>query len=178
MAWRPKIPNIPIGRVVTLTDVEVAIVRGIAKKRYNACRAKGIKNSKVGEQSNEQTDAEGFGAELAFCKLHNIYPDLEIKPRVTEDDDGDARLPIEGGLVDVKSTTYTTGRLITAHWKKPDTVDLYALMVGTLPTYTFKGFIRARDLLIPEKLGSLTGGKATAYIAEQGELSDLKGILA
>ena len=168
--------NVEIGTEVTLNGSERSIAKGIATARYNACRDQNIKNSKIGDQSNEQTDLEGFGAELAFCKLHNIYPDLLIKPRHTEDDDGDCSLHIVNGLVDVKATKYETGRLIAPKWKNQDTVDLYALMTGTFPTYTFKGFMTSKEFIRDGRIGDIGRGNIT-YIATQDELVELKDLI-
>jgi hypothetical protein len=47
-------------------------------------------------------------------------------------------------------------------------VPLFALMVGTFPSYTSKGFMEADELLKEERLGTL--GYGPTYIAEQKEL--------
>jgi hypothetical protein len=91
-------------------------------------------------------------------------PDLSIAPRSA--DDGDCKLK-DGRGVDVKSTKYKSGRLICVPWKK-GSAPLFALMVGTLPRYTFKGFMPADNLLRAERLGSL--GHGPTYIADQAEL--------
>ena len=155
-----------VGEVVNLSETEQAICKGIAKLRFQNNRKEGVFNKKVGKQSNEATDLEGFAAEFAFCKLFNLYPDFTIEPRRTEDDCGDAVLPC-GNTVDVKATKYPTGRLLAVPWKG-DNIDLYALMVGEFPSYTFKGFMPREELHKPERLGSL--GYGETYIAQQHEL--------
>jgi|TARA_R110002110_G_scaffold248495_3_gene464662 hypothetical protein len=164
--------NIKIDTEITLNDVEQALAKGIAKRRYNRCRQEGISNSKIGNQSNELTDLEGFAAELAFCKLHNVYPDLLIQPRSSSDDNGDCLLHIENGRVDVKATKYQSGRLIAPLWKSKDSADIYALMIGTFPTYTFKGFIKSSDFLIDVKIGKIKNNRT--YMADQSDLVDLE----
>jgi hypothetical protein len=151
---------------VTLNAQEQAICRSLAKKRYATNRKEGTRNGKRGPQSNEQTDLEGIGAEFGFAKLFNLYPDFSIQPRTTENDEGDSRLH-DGRGVDVKATRYKTGKLIAVPWKKGN-APLFALMIGTFPKYTFKGFMPADDLLRAERLGSL--GHGPTYIADQGEL--------
>jgi hypothetical protein len=152
--------------VVELNAQEQAICRALAKKRYANNRKAGTRNAKRGPQSNEQTDLEGIGAEFAFCKLLNLFPDFSIEPRSADEDEGDCKLR-DGRAVDVKATKYATGKLIAVPWKK-NGAELFALMTGTFPKYTFRGFMPADELLRAERLGSL--GYGSTYIADQGEL--------
>ena len=163
------IKNKMIGTEVQLNQVEQNICKAIAKLRYNKNRANNIKDKKIGKQSNHFTDLEGFSAEFAFCKLHNLFPDFSIEPRSSSEDEGDACLS-NGQTVDVKTTKYSTGRLLAASWKKAS-VDLYALMTGEFPNYIFRGFMQSSELLKTERLGDL--GHGEGYLAEQSELSEL-----
>ena len=151
---------------VSLNAQEQAIFRFLARSRYKNNRSAGTRNAKRGPQSDEQTDLEGIGAEFAFTKLFNLYPDFSIEPRTAENDTGDCMLR-DGRSVDVKATQYRTGKLIAVPWKKAG-VDLFALMTGTFPVYTFRGFMQADELLRQERLGSL--GYGPTYIAGQAEL--------
>lgn len=151
---------------VTLNPPEQAICLALAKQRHAANRAAGIRNAKRGRQSDEETDLEGIGAEVAFCKLFNVYPDLSIEPRKADQDEGDCKLK-DGRGVDVKATQYKTGKLIAVPWKKHN-APLFALMIGKFPKYAFKGFMPSEDLLREERIGSL--GYGPTYIAQQEEL--------
>lgn len=159
-----------IGTAITLTDVEQNICKTIAEARYRSNRAAGVADLKRGDQSNIATDTEGFAAELAFCKLFNLYPDFTISPRGAANDVGDATLRC-GLSVDVKATVYKSGHLITPPWKDESALDLYALMVGKLPTYTFKGFMRRDVLQQEDRLGDL--GYGPTYKASQEDLCEL-----
>ena len=160
---------------IELNSVEQALAEGIAKRRYNKCRKDGIKNCKIGDQSNHFTDLEGFAAELAFCKLHNIYPDLLIQPRSSIDDNGDCLLHIEHGRVDVKTTKYQNGRLLAPLWKSKNSADIYALMVGEFPKYKFVGFIKSSDFLIDSNIGEIKGRRT--YMISQDKLVSLINII-
>jgi hypothetical protein len=151
---------------VALNPQEQTVCRALAKKRHANNRKAGTPNAKRGPQSNEQTDLEGIGAEFAFAKLFNLYPDLSIEPRTADTDTGDCTLR-DGRAVDVKATQYKTGKLIAVPWKKSG-VQLYALMTGVFPTYTFRGFMEATELLREERLGTL--GYGPTHIAHQEEL--------
>ncbi|MHA2279902.1 MAG: hypothetical protein ACXAC5_03370 [Promethearchaeota archaeon] len=105
---------------VTLTEDEQKVVKYIAKRRYTKDRANGVIDQKVGNQSNEQTDIDGFGAEFAFCKLVNIMPDFTTEPR----NGGIDCTLASGKTVDVKQTSHPRGNLIAykkkAHTSKAD----------------------------------------------------------
>ena len=62
---------------ISLSENEQRLAEWVWKKRTANARRKNLPDTKVGDQSFEETDLEGFAAELAFCKLMNIYPDLE-----------------------------------------------------------------------------------------------------
>ena len=51
---------------ISLSENEQRLAIHIGQKRYANARLKNIKDSKIGDQSNEETDLEGFAAELAF----------------------------------------------------------------------------------------------------------------
>lgn len=160
-----------LNTVVELSESEQAICRYIAKRRFENNRSGGIQDQKIGAQSNANVDLNGFAGEFAFCKLHNILPDFSINVRRTNANDYDAIL--ENKKIDVKTTEYPTGKLVAVEWKN-DNVDLYALMTGEFPKYTFRGFMRREELRRPERLGTL--GRGPTYIARQEELKPLNEV--
>lgn len=155
---------------VTLSPLEVDLCRHLATSRTASNRANGVTNSRVGSQTNADTDLEGIGGEFAFCKLFNLFPDLSIHPRSAQagEDFFDARI---GDIcIDVKTTRYSSGKLLAAPWKSAaNPPHYYALMTGTCPTYTFRGVMTSEELLRQERLGSL--GHGETYIAHQHELT-------
>ena len=158
-----------IGDTSELNKPEKLIAKYVAKSRFESNRSAGITNSKIGGQSNEETDLEGIGAEMAFCKLFNVYPDLTIGPRSAKCNQDFFDCTVNGYTIDVKATKYPSGRLLAAPWKgEGNPPKCYALMVGKFPTYVFKGFMFSKDLLVPARLGNL--GHGPTYIASQDEL--------
>jgi hypothetical protein len=159
--------NPKIGELVYLSVPERRLAEFLAKSRYEGARKKGIKDQKIGPQSTEVTDLEGVAAEIAFCKLFNVYPDLQLDSRPPFD------ALVDGVRIDVKTTHYVTGKLLAAAWKKDKKlpIDAFALMVGKFPgPYEFKGFMQARDLMVPERMVDLGWGKG--YAAMQHDLSE------
>jgi hypothetical protein len=161
-----------IGKTVELNEVEQRLTKHIAKQRYLNNRDNNVTNARIGDQTDIETDRNGFGAEMAFCKLFNVFPDLSIFTRTASEDNGDAILHIQK-TVDVKTTKYPNGKLLAVTWKEHN-VDLYALMIGEFPKYTFRGFMDTHELLKPSRIGSL--GYGETYIASQDELKELSEI--
>jgi len=176
MSFRDNKMN-KIGTTITLDQVEQRLCCHVAKVRFTENRRNGVENSlnkhlSWTQEATVQIDLDGYGGELAFCRLFNIYPDFTVHLRSTGEDKGDAKLPC-GLAVDVKSTKYKNGNLITGIWKD-DNTDLYALMVGEFPTYTFMGFMRKEDLRREGRVGDL--GYGPTYIAPQEDLTELEEV--
>jgi len=163
-----------IGSEVTLTDMDLRICRLVADAREDCGdRAYGGTNTSrvVVRPGSNANHMEGFAGELAFCRLFNLCPDLEIRARSAKlgEDFGDCVLH-DGRLVDVKTTMLPENKLILPHWTKP-TVDLYALMTGPLPTLTFRGFIAAGELAHESRITDL--GHGATFVAKQQELYEV-----
>jgi len=171
--------NVAIGTISTLEYAEAKVVEGIGRQRYLANRKAGVHNAKVVDGGDIKNDVDGLGAEYAFCKLFNVMPDLTIGIRSAKngEDGGDAILH-NGLSVDVKSTSYETGRLISVPWKSTNShVDLYCLMTGECPTYTFRGFYRREDLFLENNKLELRKGNIS-YGVKQDKLKTLEEISA
>lgn len=143
--------------MITLSEGEQRIARFLARERYTRAREQGIENRRIGPQSDEQTDLEGIGAELAYCKLKNLWPDLSYGHRPDEDCVGH-----DGERIDVKATRWPNGRLIVAQWKRGKRPDKYALMIGEFPTYRFAGEMEAEHVFMDGNLADLGHGEVYA----------------
>ena len=152
---------------VVLNEAEQRLSKYVAKRRYEVNRNNGTVDAKKGNQSNEFVDLEGIAGEIAFCKISNLYPDLEVKVTTQATDKGDCIY--KGQKVDVKTTSYNNGRLICALWKNNE-VDVYALMVGTFPSYEFRGFAMASELKRKENIINL--GRGDLYALNQDKLTN------
>lgn len=149
---------------IVLNDAEQRLAIYLAKARYQANRNKGVVDAKIGDQGNWETDLEGVAAEIAFCKHHNVYPDLQTESH----EYADCYSPTIGS-VDVKSTRYKSGRLIATRKKNElKHPDIYVLMIGEFPEYYFAGYASADELLRDENLIDL--GYGETYGLEQERL--------
>ena len=152
---------------ITLNEAEVRLARYVGKRRGEVNRAAGVSDQRIDDTLDLDTDA--FGAELALARLLNVYPDLTLSPRQGGED------LVWGGLtVDVKQTKYPDGHLLATPWKDAKASRLYALVTGTLPTYTFRGFACADDLFAAQRIKDFGRGKG--YAMPQAELITHKDI--
>lgn len=150
---------------ITLSPEDQRLVVRTAAARYQANRAGLVKDRSICGSIN--IDLNGFGGEVAFCRLYEIEPDFDISPRSSAwgTDSGDCIL--NGKRIDVKTTEWQNGRLLATRWKRPD-VDYFVLMVGKFPSYECRGFMATGDLLHPSRLIDL--GRGLTYAAPQSGL--------
>jgi hypothetical protein len=114
-----------------------------------------------------QLNLDGFGAELAFCRLvGSRFNDRAIK------EENHFNLPdfiLPNGITgDVKQTRYPNGRLLVRPGKEKKKVDIYILMVGQLPIFEFKGWIAYGDIIKKETMKDL--GKGSGFCRDQKDL--------
>ncbi len=149
---------------ITLSQVEIQYVKFVAEMRISYDReCEKIGNWKSGNKTREKL-LNPIGAELAFCKAFNLYPDFSRRFKWY-----DATLP-DGRTVDVKHTDQDRGHLIAAlNSSKKRLVDLYVLMVGEFPTYEFRGVIPAEVFIRKENVKDL--GHGPCYAVDQSRLS-------
>lgn len=125
------------GNEVTLTESECKIAKYLAVARETENRKTGaIGTPYVKDQRT--IDENAFGAELAFCKLFNVYPDMTITPRVG----GEDCIDVFGEKIDVKNTDKEWPQYFVKKTKSttPNAkVDYFAWMIGTLPNFKYIG---------------------------------------
>lgn len=156
-----------MSREVTLTKMEQAICKYIVSERKRNNSDAGVKEKKVSDQSSDDIEIDGYGGEIAFCRLFNLFPDFTTHPRGQDNDFGDC-ISKTGKRIDVKTTKYETGKLICALWKN-NNVDVYVLMTGTFPNYTYRGYATAENLKRQENIKNL--GRGELYVMDQNNLS-------
>jgi len=156
------------GAIITLSDEEVRIAAWIGRCRNAVAKANGLRDQHRGPRSGDDVvHIDGFGAELAFCKLCNVYPDLSPQPK-----SGGADCLVVGSYVDVKSTRHASGNLlVVARPGKETGIQLYALMIVDWPQFRFAGVIPAADMI---KQPVVDLGYGPAYAAPQTKLADFR----
>lgn len=164
------IDMLKIGSKIELNEKDQEACQRLGLARYSNNRKAGIRDGKIGKQTNNFVEVQGLGGEFALCRLLDVVPDITIHTRSgASNDEGDLTLP-NGLKVDVKTTAYKNGRLLAARWTVPH-VDFYALMIGNFPRFTYMGSMTSRELLKDHRIGNL--GYGETYMCDQGELMEL-----
>ena len=156
---------------ITLNENEQKLAEYLAKKRWDFNRDKGTPHLYSGPRPTEQTDVEGMGGELAYCKLMNIYPDLDTSPTDMPVYDCISRF---GERIDVKTAKQRTGKslhLIAPLAKAKRPPDKYVLVVGEMPVYSIVGEVWAEDLLNEGNLHDF--GYGDCYALDQSQLNPI-----
>jgi len=153
---------------IILNENEQRLAKFLATARSVTSRENNVKDMRVGNDSSEAIDLEGMAAEIAYCKLMNIYVDMDTNPPEMPAFDCVSRL---GVRVDVKSTKYRNGHLIATLKKVKNPADKYVLVVGEFPSYSVVGEVWAEDLLHEGNLKNF--GYGNCYAVTQSELNPI-----
>jgi hypothetical protein len=153
----------------TLNTTELRLVEFVSNCRYLNNRNAGVTDGLYAKASPMVMERRGFGAEVAFAKLMNAYPDLTTEPRF-----GGYDCVLSSGVrVDVKAVTKRTDRLIVPLKKNRDfdAVDVYALMLcetwnqtekDIQIDYTFMGWCLYHEILDRACITDFPTGQAYA----------------
>lgn len=150
--------------LITLTPLDLSEVWRISHLRVDYCRQvkAGYTPYLVGDRLSFEVNS--FGAEVAFCRLVGAAPDLDPTHFMSYD------AIVRGKRIDVKWTSRMDGRLqakALKEWQSPP--DYFCLMIGRLPVYFLAGYMRADELLRPERLDNRRQ-RTPVYTAGQDEL--------
>jgi hypothetical protein len=158
---------------VYLNEREQRLACDVGRARNESNLTQGVTDARIAtDRSSLRINIEGMGGELAFCKIHNCYPDLEIRLQA-----GTVDCSPFGVMVDVKTTTCPYGKLLVAVTKKDVlAVDVYALMLADqvspdtgVPTrYRFAGTAHRSRIIQPERIRD--HGHGPTYTLEQDQL--------
>lgn len=147
---------------IILTAEEQSLARFIAKKRTDANKQAKTHHN-WGEVDPYEIDLIGFGAELAFASVANVYPDLTTEVRKGTPDFIFGR----GYKGDVKWTGMVNPHLLVKKEKKAvDPADLYVLMIGDYPIYELIGFALGEQVFNSRITNYGFGDNYTVYIEE------------
>ena len=126
-----------------LNECEEWSARWYGERINEDAKANGLHECKVAEgRSGVTIQVEGIGAEWAFAKIHNIFPNTNMEgPNHV-----DFTMP-SGMTVDVKSTDHPRGNLLVPHrFNLDNSADAFALMRGTIKDgFEYVGWVSAID---------------------------------
>ena len=155
---------------ITLNEAEQRLTEYVAKKRtayHQHDESVAIKQIEHWDRTLEENDREGFGGEIAYCKLVNLYPDLDTNLSTPDYD----CISYNGEKIDVKTTKYRNGHLIVPVNKITHPADKYVLVTGEFPVYNIVGQCGAERLFMEENIRDF--GKGPGYTLCQNKLEDV-----
>ena len=94
------LPQEVTGEEITLNDGEQVTARMVANMRTGLNRIKGVRDAKKSPRDAYDIELDGIGGEMAFAKMRNLCPDLNVLPRKG----GHDFTTHKGNTVDVKTT--------------------------------------------------------------------------
>ena len=157
------------GKTLSLKYSDQKLIIDMAIAICGQDRSYFIDNYKIDKSTGlYQMNLNGFGAELAFCRLCDIKFDNSTVDGENYFNKDDAIMK-DGRTVDVKNTVYPSGRLLIRIGKEKKYVDIYVLMIGVLPNFRFSGYIDYKDIIKPELIKNFSRGDS--YCLNQSDLN-------
>ena len=133
---------------VVLEAGEIETARMLARARMRINARAGVFDRRRSEEPPEDIEINGMGAELAYCKAFNLWPDLTVHVR----SGGADMVNHEGQSIDVKATPHVNGWLLVPPYKIDKGVDLYALVTGFMPYYNIIGYATSDEIFNDDNL--------------------------
>jgi hypothetical protein len=150
------------GQVYKLNETEKELIIDMANRLEIQDRSYFKNNYKIDKSMMfRDMNINGFGAELAFCKLCNTKFDSSTNKKENHFNNFDTILNT-GLSVDVKQTKYKSGKLLVRIGKEEKKVDIYSLMIGEFPSYTFMGFAYYNDIISNNNIITINNKKTYA----------------
>lgn len=109
---------------IKLTPAELHVCRMLGVMRRSEAMHK-VVDRQVGKDDTWAIDIDGVVSEYCVAKLLNVCPDLTVSVR----NGGADLLGRTGKTIDVKSTRYTNGRLLSTIKKSEDPCEIYVLVI-------------------------------------------------
>ena len=147
---------------VSITDQEIAMLNIISSMRSLVSRATGTKDRKISPERGVTIDLDGLIGEYAYCKANNLFMDIVPTPRSGSYD----CVGRSGKKLDIKTTRYENGRLLSTLKVNPD-IDYYILAIINKNEITFPGYASKNQLIRKENIVNLGHGEGYALTQDK-----------
>lgn len=169
------------GEQVTLTPLEARVAFMVGKHRTDHANRMNLKERKWSpSESSLSINIRGAAGEFALAKMLGVYPKYcFVYGKVVNY--VDVELP-DGRKIDVKTSKHEHSSLEIATYNadKKKGLDFFVLMTGNVPTFTFKGAIKASEFLVDSRVHHRIRNTSYAhdvFLAQQEELKDFADVL-
>ena len=135
---------------ITLDGRDVALATEVGTRRNESNIRRQSENKKVSKRSDEDIHISGFAGEVAFVRItEQVDGDFGCKIDLS-DNHNTEDTHIGGVTVDVKTFGWDHSNLLVPWFKANRPCEIYVLMTGRLPTFTFRGWVPGTELFATE----------------------------
>lgn len=162
------VPIVPIGTELTLDKNKCMLIEELGKIIYNNSIIYNCTDKMTGYPTLE-TQTIGLGGKFAFYMMHNIDTKFLLNTDIKENEN-DIFIVLQSSITVLTKTnkkSYNNLKLLVDVRKENSKVNLYALMIGKLPTFKFMGFFPMREIV---KRQPHDFGRGDCFFATQSEL--------
>ena len=155
-----------IGTVTDLSEPERRMVEYVAKNRIHENRRRNAQAELYYKEDQITAEINHYGAEVAFCKMWNVYPQIDYLGVYTNWDCIDCL----GKTIDVKSSPNPNSTLLVKKKVWNIIPDFFVLMVGMFPLYKYCGAMPSALIMVDERSVHI---HTDSWEAKQDELVEI-----
>lgn len=130
--------------MIELTEAEQKLATFLARARYEFNRENGVQENQQSGRDPVMQDRDAIGAELAFCRKHNCYPDMRHDAPTAGPD-----ALLFADTVDVKYSPQKKYMNVARSCERHP-FDWYVAVTGKFPCYEIVALL-ARDEVFTEE---------------------------
>ena len=161
---------------ITLDGKDVTLATEVGTRRNESNIRWQSKNLKVSKRPDQEIHIDGFAGEVSFVRItEHVAKDFGCEIDLEDTHSIEDTLIDNDVTVDVKTFQWDHSNLLVPAHKKDKACQIYVLMTGSLPTFTFRGWIPGTELFATEPVRKPT--KILNYNIPQDQLRDPQELL-
>ena len=161
---------------ITLNGKDVTLATEVGTRRNESNIRWQSKNLKVSKRPDEEIHIDGFAGEVSFVRItEHVAKNFGCEIDLDDTHSIEDTLINNDVTVDVKTYVLDTSNLLVPVHKKNKACEIYVLMTGSLPTFTFRGWISGKELFATEPVRYPT--TIFNYSIPQNQLRDPRELL-
>jgi len=130
-----------------LNSVEQALAKFIASQWDGYDKEKGFHKENISKKNSFENSTAAFGAELAFCRMMNVYPGLDLGVWRYWDCVLHNKLKVNVKQTDKENFGLVVQLKLYSHYP-----DVYACMQGEFPVFEYKGWCWDWEMRIQSRI--------------------------
>ena len=154
-----------------LSEEDIEMIKVQAALRWQDNERKGHKYTAYKKKTKQEAEEDTFGAEVAFCRLFDVEPDMTIGSYLPYD------AIYRGVTIDVKQMDYFSGGMhkkIKENDQNEKYPQAYVQIAGRFPFFVYNGCVRMEALILEaNRVPGAQEGWASYYSLPQRYFLDL-----